>query len=188
MSLWGTFDNATGNQKPIFANSNNKNMLASTVFGVSAEERANVSGGASLGIPHAGWNIIKKGTGPIATITITDAGSGINSSGFLTVTTTLIGANTLNANISYTMVNALNSQQSFSSNHHLNVVGSVAIVTGGIGYNTAPTVTYTGANTTLPTFSVTMGGRVGRISSETLVAAGSITGDDSADDFLLPGT
>ena len=177
MSLWGALDNATGNQKPIFANSNNKNMLAETVYGVSATERANVTG-ALLGLAHSGWNIVKKGTGPVSSITITAAGSGINANGFLTLTE-VTGANTANANIAYFVSSNANSQ--------LNVVTSVVVVSGGRGYNAAPTVIYNGTNTTRPTFTATMGGRVGRITSEVLVATGSISGDASADDGILPG-
>jgi hypothetical protein len=178
MSLWGAVDSASGNQKPIFANSNNKNMLASTVYGVSAAERANVTG-ATLGLAHAGWNIIKKGTGGIASITISSAGSGINANGFL-VLSEVVGANTLNSNIAYTA--------SSNANSTLNVITAVTITNPGRGYESAPTVVYNGANTTRPTFVVTMGGRVGRITSETLVATGSISGDNSGDDTILPGT
>lgn len=178
MSLWGSVDNASGNQKPIFANSNNKNMLAETVYGVSATERANATG-ALLGVPHAGWNIIKKGTGPISNIVISSAGTGINANGFLTITS-VIGANTRNANIAYYVSSNANSQ--------LNVVTSVIINDGGAGFNAAPTVIYNGTNTSRPTFTITMGGRVGRITSETLVAMGSMTGDNSGDDTILPGT
>lgn len=178
MPLWGMLDTASGNQKPIFANSNNKNMLGSTVYGVSAAEAANTTGKLT-GVQHAGWNIIKVGTGGIATVTIAGAGSGINANGFLSVST-VTGANTVNANVAYYVSSNANSQ--------LNVVTSVVIVHPGLGYTSAPTLTYTGTNTTRPTFTLTMGGKVGRIQSETLVASGSITGDNSGDDTLLPGT
>lgn len=178
MSLWGMLDTASGNQKPIFANSNNKNMLSTTVYGVSATERANASV-ATLGIPHAGWNIIKLGTGGIASIAIANPGSGINANGFLTISA-VTGANTVNANVAFFVSSNANSQ--------LNVITSLAIVNPGAGFTAAPTVVYNGTNTVRPTFTVTMGGRVGRVSSETLVAAGSITGDNSGDDTLLPGT
>jgi len=177
MSLWGAVDHANGNQKPIFANTNNKNMLAATVYGVSASERANVTGGALLGLAHSGWNIIKKGTGGLATITISSAGSGINANGFLSLTV-VSGANTINANVAYgASSNVLNSLQ--------NVVTTVAIANIGVGYDSLITATYNGTNTTRPTFTVTMGGRVGRITSEVLVATGSISGDNTGDDTLL---
>lgn len=177
MSLWGALDHASGNQKPVFANSNNKNMLAETVYGVSVTERANTTG-ALLGLAHSGWNIIKKGKGGIASITIDSAGSGINANGFLTLSA-ITGANTVNANIAYYVSSNANSQ--------LNVVTSVVIANPGTGYESAPTVVYNGTNTTRPTFTITMGGRVGRITSEVLVATGSISGDNAGDDTLLPG-
>lgn len=176
MSLWGMLDTASGNQKPIFANSNNKNMLSTTVYGVSATERNNVS---AVKVAHAGWNIVKRGTGGIASITISTPGSGINANGFLVISA-VTGANTVNANVAYFVSSNANSQ--------LNVVTSLVIVNPGAGYTSAPTVSYAGLNTTLPTFAVTMGGRVGRITTETLVAAGSITSDNSGDDTLFPGT
>ncbi len=178
MPLWGMLDTASGNQKPLFANSNNKNMLSTTVYGVSATERANTTG-AALGVPHAGWNIIKFGTGGISSIDIATAGKGINANGYI-VFSAITGANTVNANVAYYVSSNANSQ--------LNVITSLVIVNPGAGYTSAPTATIAGANTTLPTFTVTMGGRVGRITSETLVAAGSISSDNSGDDTILPGT
>lgn len=178
MPLWGSLDNATGNQKPIFANSNNKNMLAATVFGVSVTEKANTQG-QSAAAQHSGWNIIKIGTGGLASISIAGAGSGINANGFLSMSV-VTGANTINANVAYFVSSNANSQ--------LNVVTSVVIVHPGEGYTSAPTATYIGTNTTRPTFTTVAGGRIGRVTGETLVATGSISGDDTADNTLLPGT
>lgn len=176
MSLWGNLDNATGNQKPIFSNT-------STTFGVSVTEAANTLVDGPK-VAHSGWVKQTVGTGPVATVTITSGGTGINASGFLSIS----GGGGANANISYAIANSQNTLQSFSTNSAWNVVNSVTITNPGDGFTSVPTVVYNGANTTRPTFSVTVGGRAGRRSYETLVATGSITGDDTADNTFFPGT
>lgn len=176
MSLWGNLDNVTGNSKPKYSNT-------ATTYGVSVTEAANnlVDG---TKVAHSGWVLQTIGTGPILSVAIANAGSGINSSGFLTVS----GGGGSNANISYAIANSQNTLQPFSTNSAWNVVASVTLVSGGEGFTSAPTVLYTGANTIRPQFTVTLGGRAGRRSYETLVATGSITGDDSNDDTYFPGT
>lgn len=176
MSLWGNLDNATGNNKPKYSNT-------ATTYGVSVTEEANTLGDGPK-VAHSGWVLQTIGTGPLASLTIANSGTGINSSGFLTVS----GGGGANANISYAIANSQNTLQSFSTNPAWNVVASVTIVSGGNSFTSAPTVRYTGANTIRPQFTATVGGRAGRRSYETLVATGSITGDDSNDDTYFPGT
>ncbi len=176
MSLWGNLDNATGNQKPVFSNT-------SSTYGVSVTEAANTLVDGPK-VAHSGWVKQTIGTGPVATVTITSGGTGINAAGFLAIS----GGDGANANISYAIANSQNTLQSYSTNPAWNVVSSVTLNAGGEGYTSAPTVVYNGANTTRPTFTVTVGGRAGRRSYETLVATGSITGDDSNDDTFFPGT
>lgn len=173
--LNGNLDGPTGNSKPKYANT-------SSVMGVSATEAANTLGDGGK-VAHAGWVQQTIGTGGIASITIADAGSGINASGFLTVS----GGGGTGANVAYAIANSQNTLQSYSTNSAWNVISSLVVI-GGSGFTSAPTVSYAGANTTAPSFTVTMGGRVGRRSYETLVAMGSITGDDSGDDTYFPGT
>lgn len=168
MSLWGNLDNATGNNKPKYSNT-------ATTYGVSVTEAANTLVDGTK-VAHSGWVLQTLGTGPILSVAIANAGTGINSSGFLTIS----GGGGANANISYTFAN--------SANPALNVVTSVTVVSGGDSFTSTPTVVYTGANTIRPQFTVTMGGRTGRRSYETLVATGSITNDDSNDDTYFPGT
>lgn len=176
MSLWGNLDNATGNNKPKYSNT-------ATTFGVSVTEAANTLVDGNK-VAHSGWVLQSIGTGPIATVTITSGGTGINAAGFLSIS----GGDGANANISYAIANSQNTLQSFSTNPAWNVVASVTLNSPGDGFTSAPTVVYNGANTTRPTFTVTVGGRAGRRFYETLVATGSITGDDSADDTFFPGT
>ena len=176
MSLWGNLDNATGNSKPKYSNT-------SSTYGVSVTEAANTLVDGPK-VAHSGWVAQSIGTGPIATVTITSGGTGINAAGFLSIS----GSGGANANISYAIANSQNTLQSYSTNSAWNVVASVTIASPGDSFTSAPTVVYNGANTTRPTFAVTVGGRAGRRFYETLVATGSITGDDTADDTYFPGT
>ena len=168
MPLYGTLDGPTGNNKPKYANT-------ASVMGVSATEASNTLGHGEK-ITHAGWVKQTIGTGGIGSISIANAGQGINANGFLVIT----GANTVQANVAYYV--------SSNANSALNVITSLVVLNPGAGYTSAPTVTYAGANTVRPTFTVTPGGRAGRVFYETLVAGGSITGDDTADDTYFPGT
>ena len=178
MSLWGNLDNATGNNKPKYANT-------SSTFGVSVTEQSNTVAIASGNHPaHSGWVKQTLGTGPVISIAIANSGTGINSSGFLTIS----GGGGSGANASYAIANSQNTMQSYSTNPAWNVVASVTIVSEGDSFTSAPTVVYRGANTIRPQFVATVGGRAGRRFYETLVATGSITDDDSNDDTYFPGT
>ena len=176
MSLWGNLDNATGNQKPIFSNT-------ALTYGVSVTEAANTDVDGKK-VTHSGWVKQTLGTGSISGVTIANVGSGINATGFLTIS----GGGGANANISYTTANSQNTLQAYSSNPAWNVIAAIVINNPGDGFTSAPTITYTGANTIRPLFTATVGGRSGRRFYETLVATGSITGDDSNDDTYFPGT
>lgn len=162
MSLWGKLDNATGNQKPKFANT-------SSTYGVSVTEQANTTGDGPK-VAHSGWVKQTIGTGPVKGITISVAGEGY-SNGFLKFT----GGGGTGANASFT-VNADGN------------VTSIVINSGGSGYTSAPTVVANTSNTSVATLTAVMGGRAGRRHYETLVATGSITGDDTADNTYFPGT
>lgn len=179
MPLWGNLDGPTGNSKPKYAN------VASTM-GVSVTEQANSLSEFNGNHPgHSGWVKQTLGTGSVATITITSGGTGINSVGFLSITG---GGATTNANATYTTANSQNTLQSFSTNPALNVISAIVFNSLGEGYTSAPTVVYVGANIARPTFTATVGGRAGRKFYETLVATGTIAGNDTADDTYFPGT
>lgn len=178
MPLWGNLDGPTGNSKPKYAN------VASTM-GVSVTEKSNTQAITAGNIPpHSGWVKQTLGTGGITTISISSGGTGINASGFLTIS----GGSGTGANASYTRANSQNTLQSYSTNPTWNVIATVVINSPGTGFTSAPTVTYTGANTTRPTFTATVGGRAGRKFYETLVATGTIRGEDTADNTYFPGT
>jgi hypothetical protein len=196
--LWGNKDHATGNNKPVYANTTytvsnstingskaNTAKYYGAVWGVSATEQANTLARADgHHSQHAGWVSQKIGTGPVTAISITSGGQGYNSAGFLTIS----GGGDGTINVRYTIANSLNTLQSFSSNARLNAIATITILNAGAGFNIAPTVIAGGANITPATFAVTLGGKAGRVQYETLVAMGSMTEDNSADDKYFPGT
>ena len=144
---------------------------------VTEEERSN---NTPQHPTHAGWVSLKIGTGPIIGVSLTNGGT-VNANGFILVTDTATDTTSnvtgSGANISYT-INAVT-----------NTVTSVTLVNGGSGYSNASKITYTvtGANVAQPTLSFTLGGRGGRITTETLVAMGSITGDAPSDNAYYTG-
>jgi hypothetical protein len=162
MALWGNQDNATGNNKPKYSNT-------ATTFGVSATEAANTSGDGK-DVTHAGWVKQTIGTGDISTISITTAGAGY-SNGYVTIS----GGGGTGANASFVVNGAGN-------------VVSININSKGSGFTSAPTVVAAGSNTAAAVLVATVGGRAGRVFYETLVAGGSINGDDTADNTYFPGT
>jgi len=200
MSLWGNIDYRTSNLKPVFANttnassnstingtSANTNKFYGVVAGVSSTETER-SNTLAQHPTHAGWVSLKVGTGPITGISVS-GGTGINAAGYLTITdTSVLGQGTL-ANISFTTANAQNTLESYSTNSTLNTFGTLTIVNGGSLYSNASAITIrtNGSNTSLGTFTVTLGGRAGRIQTETLVAMGSITLDDPRDNVYYTG-
>lgn len=203
MTLWGSIEHASGNQKPVFANTSNatssstiNGSIANTnagygnVIGISTNEKSNASGdGAKL--THSGWVSQKIGTGPVTAVAIATRGTGLNTTGFLVVTDTSVHGQGASLNVSYTIANTLNLLQASSSLPSLNGINTVTIVSGGSGWSNATLMSVKvsdAANTTQPTFTFTLGGRAGRVSYETLVATGSITGDDPRDDGYFPGT
>jgi hypothetical protein len=194
MSLWGNLDGRTGNNKPVYANTTYRisnstinGSVANTAkyygatYGVSAEEAGNTVADGKK-VAHAGWVSQKIGTGPVASIAITSGGQGYNAAGFLTIS----GGGDGTINVSYTIANSLNSMQSYSSNARQNVIASITINSPGAGFNVAPTVIAGGSNIAPATFTVTLGGRAGRVQYETLVAMGSMTGDNPGDDKYFP--
>jgi len=177
MALWGNLDAAnnapkqtdtsgyggntpqvTSNGQVYYANTRPNAFIAGAaigVFGVDAEEQANVT--AATGVTqHAGWNIRKAGMGPIVSITANTGAVGSNS------TITFSGGGTPNTPASALVaVNAAG------------YITSVTVVTAG-QYLTTPT-----ANTmSNASFTITMGGRANRVQTETIVAMGSMFGDN----------
>ena len=198
--LWGNKDYNTGNNKPLWANTSNSTSN-STINGTAANSYTyyGIVTGVSPGEmtasaladqhpQHAGWVSLKIGTGPIAAISAS-GGTGINAAGYLTITDTSPWGNGRSANISFTIANSQNSLQGYSTNSTLNTISTLTIVNGGLGYSNSSAITIrtNASNTTLPTFTIALGGRGDRITSETLVAMGTITQDDARDNVWFSG-
>lgn len=200
MPLWGRIESASGNQKPLFANTSNGYSNSTingatangyggygNMIGVSATEKANATGDGPK-TTHAGWVSQKIGTGPIVGFNITSRGASLNTSGFLIITdTSPLGQGV--ANIAYSIANTQNLLQ-VSANATLNGVNTLTVVSSS-GWSNATSFTVKvsdPANTAQPVItSLILGGRAGRVSYETIVAMGTITGDDSRDDSYFPG-
>lgn len=188
MALWGNRDLASGNQKPVFANTSpstsnstingtkaNTAKYYGNVWGVTATEAANTTGDGKK-VAHAGWVSQKIGTGFVKEVRITSAGAGYNTAADLIFS----GGGGSGATGTFTV--------SSNANSRLNVVTSITLTNGGSGYTSAPTVRANGSNITLATLEVITGGKVGRVTYETLVSMGSMTDDNTADNTYFPGT
>jgi len=201
MTLWGNIDYSSGNNKPKYANTSNiqsnstiHGVAANTVkyygrvFGVSATEAANTTGDGPK-VVHPGWVSQKIGTGPVQSVTLLSGGAGYNSGGYLTVSDTSILGSGTGANISFTIANSRNTLQGFSTNAQWNVVHTIVVNTGGSGYSDSSAVelSFPATPITAAAYTVTLGGRGDRKTYETLVAMGSITGDDPAANTFFPG-
>lgn len=122
------------------------------VFGVTTTEKS-----SETSAQHAGWIIKKQGTGPVVSITANTGAFSPDGNVFITFTGGGTGNTTANARVTVNSVSKL--------------ITGVTVNAGG-EYLTAPTASAVNANAT---FTITMGGRAGRVQSETLVAMGSIT-------------
>lgn len=183
MSLWGNLDAAnnvpkqsdmvgyggntpqvTPNGQVYFANTRINAFMSGAalgIFGVDASEQQNTVT-SSLGHPqHAGWVARKVGTGPVVTITANSGAVGVNS--YIT-----FAQGNGNAGSGNTAANAQIS---------VNTAGYITTITinSGGSYANTPIAT---PNTGNAVFTLTMGGRANRVQTETLVAMGSMTGDN----------
>ena len=190
MSLWGNLDAANnapvssamagygGNTPQVTANAevyyaNTKlgsfsDNQAIGIFGVTAAEQANSSTVASTGVPtHAGWVTRRVGMGPVTTITANAGCVAVNS------TITIVA----NSGFGNTGSNGRSTIIPVVATISVNTAGyinTITIVNPGLYANT-PILR---PNTGNAVFTVSMGGRANRISTETLVAMGSMTGDN----------
>jgi hypothetical protein len=143
------------------------------VFGVDTNEMANTASITNRPA-HAGWVLREVGMGGIATISAGATNKSNVGNAFITFTGGGTGNTSANAQI--------------FTNSISNVVTSIVLNSPGL-YESAPTGNVAGnANVSI---TITMGGRVGRVSTETLVAMGSMTGDGGAvanDDVIFKDT
>lgn len=206
MPLWGNIDTANGFNKPLFANTTNTwskstihgngytantNAYYGVMFGVSTTEKNASTEGAK--VVHPGWVSQKIGTGPVVSVSWT-GGKGYNSGGYIILSdASVLGTGNNTTNISFTIANSENTLQSYSTNAHWNVINSISVTNGGFGWSDNGNVTYQyggledGNPIANATFTFNFGGRAGRKTYETIVAMGSITGDDPRDNATFVG-
>ena len=133
-------------------------------FGVDVVEAANTSSDFKK-VAHAGWNLKTTGTGPVVSVTINAGGTSYANGDVLTFTAA--GTGTVNATATV------------ATNTTGGITG-LTLTNPGSGFTNASLYgafsNSTGGSTTGSTANVvaTVGGRVGRVSYETLVAMGSI--------------
>lgn len=140
------------------------------VFGVDTTEQT-VSASSNTHPQHAGWVLVKKGTGPIATISANSNSYSPDGNVYLTFSGGGSGTTAANAQIITNGAKAIT---------------GITLNSGG-NYERAPVVgTVANSNVAI---TITMGGRAGRTQTETLVAMGTIgtVGTaDASDDTLFP--
>lgn len=147
MSEWGKLDYANNAPKYLDHNWPGNN----NVFLVDAARIANSTFASGHGACHTGWVKVFQGTGFVKAINFANNNSLTYSNTYLTIT----GNNTTPANAQLVV---------YGSN-----TLSVVLNATGAGYNTAPTITASGANNNTLVFTVVPGGRMGRVQAETLV-------------------
>lgn len=125
-------------------------------FGANTVDQANAS--VTNKGAHAGWNLVRRGTGDIATITITAPGGGYANGDLVNLGNGSVNAVAVITANATGNVTALSLRTTGGGWVNASVVNSSITTSGGTGL----------------TFTVTVGGRAGRIMTETLVAAKSI--------------
>lgn len=183
MSLWSNTDANTSAPKyavagglgvsangfQLFGNTQLSAFTTSTalgVFGVDPAESSNTTGEGKF-VQHAGWNLRKAGSGKILSITTNTGATSPDGNVLITFTGGGTGTSPANAQI---FVNSVSK-----------VIQTINVIDGG-RYTSTPTAVATNA---VATFTITMGGRANRVSYETMVAMGSMTGDAN-DDAIFP--
>lgn len=187
MGSWGNNDNAANSaffapaQVNVTANTQNQtNLYGNTTPGAFVEGQAVGQFGASVNEVQSsvnegriaktpGWHLRRQGTGSIVNIVIAAAGTGY--------------ANT--DTVAFTSPSGDNAAGAITTDGS-GVITSVAITDPGAGYlvaNTTGTITTSGGSG--GTLTGVAGGKVGRVTYETLVAMNDLTGDGS-DDTQLP--
>jgi hypothetical protein len=137
------------------------------IFGVSASEISNNVNNNSHEMPaHAGWVFRRAGTGSVINVDYTGTATGYNNTDVITVASPQAGGNatvnfTTNATGGALVFNIANAGAGFfvvNASSNVSIANSTGGATGGTG----------------ATFTATVGGRAGRVQTETLIAMGSL--------------
>jgi len=149
------------NANVIYANANVAQAFSEAVgvYGVDTQEASNTQvTPAATKMAHAGWVQRTAGMGPVISISANTGSYSPDGNIFVTFSNGGTGSTVANASI------VTNGSK---------LITSVTLNTEGL-YLTTPTATAVNSNAV---FTITMGGRANRTQYETLVAAGSITGN-----------
>jgi hypothetical protein len=167
MPLWTKDDSAGG--APKYHIKDNAVANGSVLFGT---EVVGLGDGEYNGKKnHTGWTQVRRGKGPLKTIAINAAGTGYANGNFVRVsggTTNAYATITTDASGVLTSLAVQDNGSGFVNNSTITVAVFTAGPTGGVA----------GAGTG-GTFTVVLGGRAGRVSTETLVALSGMTSNNS---------
>jgi len=177
----------------MFNNTTPSAFLSGAAVGVFGVDKTEIAVSNAAGIAHAGWNLRRAGTGSIIAGVYSNNGVGYNNADILVVKSPVAGGNatfsmSTNAtggNVALTLTNA-----GFGFN-------VVSIPTSNLAITNATGGTAAGNTNVTSAFTVTAGGRAGRVHYETLVAMGSLGAQtaaygtaalvaDASDDTILP--
>jgi hypothetical protein len=191
----GDTPQVTGNGQVYYANTAIGDFIdkaAIGIFGLNPAEttsaEANVATGDGTGIPtHAGWVTRRVGVGPITTITANAGAKGVNS--YVKIFTggggkSGSGQIAANAEIKVNSTGFIQEVvigNSFGLYANTPSIANVYTDTHFI-QNTAVLTSKAATNAV---FSITVGGRAGRVQTETLVAMGSMSGDSAASNAVF---
>jgi hypothetical protein len=137
------------------------------IVGVYGANASQVTGANAGKLSHTGWHIVRRGTGPLASLTITSGGTGYSNTDTFRVavsgtgSTNAVGTVLTNGSGVITALTITNAGKGFSNA----ASGTFALLASGGGASAG-----SGA-----TIGVTYGGRANRMHYECVVA-GSITG------------
>lgn len=156
-------NNARGNT--MYANNNLNAFVNNQINGVYSTDPTGVANN-SYKVAHDGWVLVRTGTGPVKSITVANSGTGYSNNDYVKVAS--YDANTAAANASIVT-------------NGNGAIQSVTLISGSKNFIATESATVANsaggtANGTGATFTVTFGGRAGRKTYETLVAAGSFDG------------
>lgn len=150
--------------------------MAVGVFGVSATEQSNNKTNAAEHGAHAGWNLRRAGTGPVISITANGTPTAYDNADIIVVKSPSTGGT--NATIAFT-TNSTGGALTFTITNPGSGFNLTTVPVSNIFITNATGGTAAG-NTTTNTFTVSVGGRAGRVHHETLVAMGSLGAQTAA--------
>jgi hypothetical protein len=176
----------------MFNNATPSAFLSGAAVGVYGVDTTEIAVSNGQGIAHAGWNLRRAGTGSIVAGVYTNSGVGYNNADILVAKSPVAGGNaafSISTNATGGAVALTLTNAGFGFNQ-ATIPTSNLFVTNSTGGTAA-------GNTTTTYFTVTAGGRAGRVHYETLVAMGSLGAQtaaygtpalvaDASDDTILP--